>query len=280
LNVDVERHEAEHAEWEVARRDPPAHLRRYVFGCVEGWAQASGPAAGLREVPFPGVPLIFNFGPAWKIAASGSSSRRFGSFVAGLSTSSSFVHGADSWACVEVRLTPLGARRVLGVPMSELTDQTVELEDVLPEARELEQRLGETEDWSQRLDLAEAFLTRRLAGSRPTRPEIEWSWGHLYRSRGRAPIGRLREELGWSHRRMIRSFREQVGLAPKLLARVIRFDRAVAALRSSGSRTLAEIAFDCGYADQAHLNREFREFAGVSPTEFVAAQLESGGIAA
>jgi AraC-like DNA-binding protein len=61
---------------------------------------------------------------------------------------------------------------------------------------------------------------------------------------------------------------------------VIRFNRAVAGLRSSGTAALAEIAFDCGYSDQAHLNREFRQFAGVSPTEFVAAQLESGGIAA
>lgn len=59
---------------------------------------------------------------------------------------------------------------------------------------------------------------------------------------------------------------------------MIRFDRAVAALQTSGSRGLAEIAFESGYSDQAHLNREFRELAGLRPTDLVAAQLDSGGI--
>jgi AraC-like DNA-binding protein len=61
---------------------------------------------------------------------------------------------------------------------------------------------------------------------------------------------------------------------------VIRFDRAVTAIRASGVRGLAEIAFECGYSDQAHLNREFRELAGTSPTTFRAGRLDSGGIAA
>jgi transcriptional regulator GlxA family with amidase domain len=86
--------------------------------------------------------------------------------------------------------------------------------------------------------------------------------------------------LGWSHRRLIARFRDQIGLAPKTFARVIRFDRAVRQLRTATSRSFAEIAFDCGYFDQAHMNREFREFAGTTPGTFVAAQLDSGGIAA
>jgi transcriptional regulator GlxA family with amidase domain len=90
----------------------------------------------------------------------------------------------------------------------------------------------------------------------------------------------MAKELGWSHRRLIARFRDQIGLTPKLLARIIRFDHAVTALRASPVRGLAELAFECGYADQAHLNREFRELAGTSPTEFRAARLDSGAIAA
>src|SRR5262249_42838854 len=97
---------------------------------------------------------------------------------------------------------------------------------------------------------------------------------------GRAPIGELAEELGWSHRRLIARFRDHIGLTPKTLARVIRFDRAVRRLHASQPENLAELAFDCGYFDQAHLNRDFREFAGTSPTAFIAARLDSGGIAA
>ena len=278
----VERHETETSTWEVARRDPLPQLRPYLLAGAEGWAQTRGARPHLREVPFPGVPLILNLGASWQIEDAGvdRSKRRLQYFVAGLSTAPAIVQGADAWACVELRLTPLGAHRLLGVPMSELANQTVELEQVLPQTRELGERLREARRWSERFDLVDSFLTRRLADSRPTHPGIEWSWHHLYNTHGRAPIGEIAEALGWSHRRLIARFREQIGLTPKLLARVIRFDRAVTAIRASRVRGLAEIAFECGYSDQAHLNREFRELAGTSPTTFRAARLDSGGIAA
>jgi transcriptional regulator GlxA family with amidase domain len=114
----------------------------------------------------------------------------------------------------------------------------------------------------------------------PPSPGVEWSWQRLRRTGGRASIGALAAELGWSHRRLIVRFREQIGLAPKTVARVLRFDRAVAALGSSGSRGFAEIALDCGYFDQAHLNRDFRELAGTTPTAFRGSRLDSGGVSA
>jgi transcriptional regulator GlxA family with amidase domain len=102
----------------------------------------------------------------------------------------------------------------------------------------------------------------------------------MLRSGGLVPTSALARELGWSHRRLIVRFREQVGLTPKALARVIRFDRVVSELRSSRARPLAEIAVGCGYFDQAHLNRDFRDLAGTTPNAFVGARLESGGVAA
>lgn len=273
----VERRETATSLWEVARRDPPPQLRPCLFGGAEGWAQTSGAAPHLREVPFPGIPLILNLGAPWEIDDAGlGSTQRLQSFVAGLSTSSTLVRGAAAWACLELRLTPLGAYRLLGLPMSDLANRTVDLEEVLPETRELAERLHDARGWSERFDLVDVFLTRRLGASPPVDPRIEWSWHHLHRTRGRASIGDIAEELGWSHRRLIARFRDQVGLTPKLLARVIRFDSAVRALRTSGPRTLGEIAFDCGYSDQAHLNREFREFADVTPAAFRAARLDSG----
>jgi AraC-like DNA-binding protein len=227
----------------------------------------------MREVPFPGVPLILGLGSPWEV-----DELQLTSFVAGLGTSPSTVRGAATWTCIELRLTPHGAHRLFRVPMSELTNHAVELEHLVPEARELEERLRDAREWSERLDLVEAFLLRRLADSQPVHPEVEWSWRHLYATHGRASIGAMTTELGWSHRRLIARFREQIGLTPKALARVIRFDRAVAALR--GPAALAEIAYACGYADQAHLTREFRELAGVSPRSFRAAMRDSGAIAA
>ncbi len=118
----------------------------------------------------------------------------------------------------------------------------------------------------KRFDLVDAFLLRRLAASRPADPAVAWSWRLLHETQGRTPIAEIATELGWSHRRLISRFREQIGLDAE-------GGRARDAVRprrdapfASRSAALAEIAYDCGYADQAHLNREFRELAGVSPS--------------
>jgi AraC-like DNA-binding protein len=267
---------------EVYRRDPGPWLRPYVIGGIEAWEGSGGPPTVLREVPFPGVPLILDLGAGWEIAdPTEPGFRRRHAFVAGMQAAPSFVRAVEpSWRCIELRLTPLAARRLLDLPMHELTGRTVDLDDVLPEAVELLGRLHDAPDWGLRFDLVEALLARRLAESAPLPPEVEWSWGRLRGTGGRASIGALASELGWSHRRLIARFREHVGLAPKTAARVLRFDRAVAALRSPEPAGIAEVAFACGYFDQAHLSREFRELAGTTPAAFVGATLDSGGTAA
>jgi AraC-like DNA-binding protein len=277
--VEVARQETETASWTVARRAPSPALRPYLLGAVEGWEQAHGPSGVLREVPFPGVPLILGLGGVWEVEDPGARPEPRDSFVAGLHVAPSFARGPASWGCIELRLTPLGAHRFLGLPMQELANRTVALEDVLPRAEELTARLRDTASWAERFDLVEAFLARRLAESAPPSPGVEWSWQRLRLSGGRASIGSLASELGWSHRRLIARFREAIGLAPKTAARVLRFDRAVHALRTSPSG-LAEIALECGYFDQAHLNRDFRELAGTTPTAFAGSQRESGAVVA
>jgi AraC-like DNA-binding protein len=277
--VEVERRETEDARWSVARRAPAPALRPYVVRALEGWEQFRGPTPRLREVPFPGIPLILNLGAPWQIEDPGAPRERRDSFVGGLHTAASLVEGAASWACIELRLTPLGAYRLLGLPMHELANRTVDLEDLLPGARDLNGRLRESPSWKERFDLVESFLARRLADSLPPSPGVEWSWQRLRGTGGRASISALATELGWSHRRLIARFREQIGLAPKTAARVLRFDRTVAALRSS-TGGLAEIALECGYYDQAHLNRDFRELAGTTPTAFLESSRDSGAVAA
>jgi AraC-like DNA-binding protein len=278
--VRVERHETDRAAWEVARREPLAALRPYLLGVPEGWRQLRGGPGLLREVPIPGVPLILNAGTPWEVADPGAAFERRDSFTAGLHVAPALVRSASSWDCVEVRLTPLGARRILGVPMHELANRTVALDELLPGARELEERLREARTWARRLDLVEAFLVRRLAGSAAPPPEVEWSWHRLRRAGGRVSIGALAAELGWSQRRLAARFRQHVGLAPKAAARVLRFDRAVRALGAARAGGIAAVALECGYADQAHLNREFRELAGITPGAYLRSGLDSGGLAA
>jgi AraC-like DNA-binding protein len=280
--VRVDRYETDAGEWEIARRSPLPHLRPYLVSNLEGWQQRRGGTARLREVPFPGVPLILNLGSSWHVGSGATPRLEQGhdSFLAGLHTKPSFVEGSHAWTCIELRMTPLGAHRLLQWPMHELTNRTLELEELLPRVSDLTGRLRETSSWEERFDLVEAFLMRRIGDAAPPSTAMDWSWDHLHASHGGASISGLANELGWSHRRLISRFREQLGLTPKVLARVIRFDRAVRLLGGSAPDGLAAIAYECGYFDQAHMNRDFRELADTTPAALVSARTEVGSVAA
>jgi AraC-like DNA-binding protein len=282
--VKVERHELEGARWERIVQAPHPSLQPWLGRFHEGWTTESRLEGGvMREVPYPGIPVILNLGDEWRIAdgASGGVAERRDSFVAGMHIRPALVHSPARSSCIELRLSPLGAHRILGLRMEELKNRTVDLEDLLGrQGRELTARLRDTAGWAERFDLVDAFLIRRLADARQPADGVAWAWRRLADSGGRLPVGTLAAELGWSPRRLIARFREHVGLTPKGAARVIRFDRAVARLRADAELSLADVAYECGYFDQAHFNRDFRELAGTTPTSFLAATSPVGSVAA
>ena len=79
----------------------------------------------------------------------------------------------------------------------------------------------------------------------------------------------LADEVGWSHKHLISRFKQQVGLSPKTAARLVRFDRVLRSIEQPGAPGWERVAAEAGYADQAHLVREFRTFTGRTPTVFV-----------
>lgn len=246
-----------------------------------GYEEISPALLSRREVPSGDVTLILSLGPTLRVrdvATPASSGRTLGSFVASLHESAVVTEYSGHQHGVEVSLTPLGAYQLFGVAMHELTNQVVDLVDVWGrDAESLAERLHGVRRWDARFDLLDAFFARRVASAREPSGEVAWAWRELRQSHGRVAIRDLVEELGWSHRRLIADFREQIGLPPKTLARVLRFDQVVRRLRAEGGGSFAQIAMDCGYFDQAHLNRDFREFAGTTPGAYANQLLPDGG---
>src|SRR5918996_2959078 len=117
--------------------------------------------------------------------------------------------------------------------MDQLSGRIVDLVEVLgPDGRRLAERLRDTPSWGRRFALLDQFLLRRLErGPRPS-PEVDRAWQRLVSTGGAVPIGRLADEVGWSHKNLIAKFRQQVGLAPKTAARLVRFKGV---LRRGGS---------------------------------------------
>jgi AraC-like DNA-binding protein len=174
----------------------------------------------------------------------------------------------ENASVVGVHLRPGCAGLVLGVPPGELTDRHVDL-DVLwgRRARELRERLCAATTTPQRFAILEAELVSRL-DQRRVHPAVTYALDGLAHPQAR--VGDIAKGAGLSQRRLIELFTAAVGLTPKRFGRVLRFQRATALARSA-ALDWTRIAQDCGYYDQAHLIRDFRELADVTPSALMRA---------
>jgi AraC-like DNA-binding protein len=135
-------------------------------------------------------------------------------------------------------------------------------------ARALTDRCRAARTVEERFRIAAAWVAERVSRARGVTPEVAWSAAQIERSGGAVPIGHLRSETGWSKTRLVSAFRDQIGVAPKLYARIVRFSRAAELLQAGGG-PLTDIALTAGYYDQAHMNAEFRELSGMTPRQFL-----------
>ncbi|MEJ7796884.1 MAG: helix-turn-helix domain-containing protein [Solirubrobacteraceae bacterium] len=257
--------------WQSISRSPDPRLWGLVLS-YEAYVEHADTPMRRLEVPFAGIPMILSLGPSILIDGQ----RRY-SFVAGLGDSVTHTEYVGEQIGMQVNLTPLAARRILGLPMSELTRQVVPIEDLLGErGEEMLARLRGAPGWEQRFALLDSYLLARLAVAAPVAAEVEYAWARLRYSHGSVAIGALAQEVGWSRRHLAARFRAEAGLPPKAVARILRFERVTRALRANAGSGLADIAYACGYADQAHLNRDFRAFAGTTPTDYASRLLPGG----
>jgi AraC-like DNA-binding protein len=274
-------HESALGRWEIVSRPPGAALRPYVRH-LHGFLEATPAPLRRREVPIGAVVMILSLEHGWSLRGASGAVVRRRSFLAGLQDGPTLVEHAGASHGMEVYFTPLGARAFLGVPLDALAGQVLELEEVLgPATATLTEQLADAAGWDARFEILERAILHRLTANRVPSLELRWAWGQLSATHGRVAIGALAAELGWSQRRLVAQFRDQIGMSPKRVARILRFDHAYALLRETAAPSLADVAYACGYADQPHFTREFRALAGITPRELLARRLpEAGGIAA
>lgn len=260
-------HSSGHGSWTLWRRLPAPALRGWLLE-YQGYLETGGWPVRRRELPVPVIPLILNLGApffSYEIARPQRTRRLARSFTAGLHRRYAVVGSTGRAHCLQVDMTPLAARRLFGVPMADLTDGIVELDDLdVPWLRGLTGRLAELPDWPSRFALVDARLGALLAAAAPASPLVALAWRRLEATCGRASVAGVAAALEVSRTRLHRLFLDQVGLPPKTTARLFRFKAAVDAIQR-GER-LADLAAAAGYFDQPHFNRECVEFAGESPT--------------
>ena len=198
---------------------------------------------------------------------------RHDTVVSGLHTGPAVVRFDRVQHGVQLALTPRGARQLLGVPAGALAGVLVPLPDVLGAelAAQAYEAMAVAATWGDRFDVLERHLLGLVDRHPlvPARPELDQAWRLLARSRGAIRVESLAREVGWSRRHLTGQFTREFGLSPKQVARVVRFEHARRLLPRLGATGLAHVAAAAGYADQQHLNREWRALAGCTPTEWM-----------
>ncbi|HET8645210.1 MAG TPA: AraC family transcriptional regulator, partial [Vicinamibacteria bacterium] len=210
--------------WDVALRAPDPRLRPYVVGDYCGYTERTPGVTRRREFAAPLVVAVLEFGPPLRVYAGGDPrhcARHPGGFVAGLGSGFAVCEHDGFQQGVQLNLTPVGARLVFGVPLSELAGVTP-LRDLLPPRHGgLGERLQDLADWDARFDLLDAALLDCVAAARTDTAVVSWAVRRIQDTAGALAMKSLARELGYSHKHVIALFRDQVGVPPKLLARIV-----------------------------------------------------------
>jgi len=261
--------------WSVAEYACGAGLRGLVHHYTDYW-ERTGSFSTRRELPIADGVMIFNLGDPLEIVGGDGRTIRLGAgeaFVAGTHLRPALSRSTGEQAGIHIFLPIESVRRLIGVPLGQMTDQVVALDSLLgPQARRLGERLVQAPR-SHRPGLLDRALHARLVET-----EVCTAQAHalrLLRTRPDLDIMGIAQDIGWSRKHLADRVRDAVGIGPRSFRRLLRFHRLTKAIGDAPD--WAGLAAETGYYDQSHLIREFREFAGMTPSDYLARLAPAGG---
>lgn len=247
-----------------------------VVRCV--WiGEDPAPASAPQPIVGDGCPeLLVHFAdPMLERADDGREAPQPRAFVAGQLTRPLWLRPSGRVGVLGVRFQPGSAFRVLRHPLADLTDRRVALTDLMEGAAALAEAVTACGTDEARIAVAQDFVSRRLAEHDPgDDPVVSQGVARLAEVRAGegedlSGIDELARELGVNRRSLERRFAERVGVSPKALAGILRLRRFFDQLDFAGA-PLVDAALAAGYYDQSHFAREFRRYAGITASEFLA----------
>jgi AraC-like DNA-binding protein len=266
--------DAEEEAGKVLWRRPARGELTGIVTEITGYRENGRCLNGAVEMASLVVPLVISFGAPFSIAL-GRRPRpgdEFASFTSGLYAGHVVIDSIGESACVQVNFTTLGAYRFFGLPMREISARIVKLDDLSDrEIAELRRRLEDATSWEQRLDLTGGFVANRVRRGPLPDPAIVSAYRELAFCHGDIRIAAVARRLGWSRKHLSQRFQDEVGIPPKALARLFRFNRLLALASKGADPDWAGLAAECGFADQSHLTREFADLGGTTPARWLAA---------
>lgn len=261
----------------------PAHPS--LASVVDRLWTLSGDASALGADTQPILPdgrpeLILHFGDAFeRIHADGRVERQPAVIFAGQLTSQLLLRPTGAIGVLGVRFHPYGAAALITISQDKLAGLTIGVDEIAPELKlALDEVRAATSDLTAAVALVQQMLPRWIDADRidaRVRTAVEL----IANSLGQLPIDDVAARVSMTRRHLERRFLRTVGVTPKRLARITRFQHALRVLEESESASPgARTAMTCGYADQAHFIRDFRDLAGCPPGEHLLRRFELTGL--
>lgn len=250
---------------------PPARLAPLVERYI-GYHYEGMPPGTHLGLPSRHLTVVISLGAPTRTVGMpdpGQAPAAYAALAGGLHTRPAVIAHDGELFGVQLALTPRGARSLLGVPAGELGPRVVDLGELLATG-ELIDRMATAGGWRERFAVLSDVLSRRLDRLAEPKAEVDHAWRRIAACDGAVRVADLAAEVGWSRRHLSERFAGEYGLTPKEAARVMRFERSRWLLQRRERPTLASVAADCGYYDQAHLAREWNELAGCPPSTWLA----------
>ncbi len=255
---------------------PTGPLGQYVRE-HQGYRERGVTPARHLGLPSPYLTVIFTLDEPLEVARHADprqSPEVYAAMVGGLHSSPALVVHDGAQSGIQLQMSPLAARPLTGMPAGELASTDVHAEEVLGRlATQMYERVRTAGDWSARFAVLDQLLGEVLDVDRTVPERVARAWTLMLRSGGTAPIRDIAADIGWSERHLRTQFTIEIGLSPKTAARVVRFHRARRVLQRNvgrGRSDVAGVAAKCGYFDQAHLVRDWQQFTGLAPTDWIA----------
>ena len=170
-----------------------------------------------------------------------------------------------------IRFYPYGFANFVTEPIKNLANKETPLALLFEEkiAKELEQKITQAKTVKQRIEIIEIFLLERLSDKFTVENIVKTTVNALLSTNGNAPIKTILKDDLSKRRQLERKFAKQIGVSPKQLGKLIRLQTALKMLLNKEAKSLTNIAYESEYYDQAHFIKDFKEFTGTSPKEFL-----------
>lgn len=236
---------------------------------IQGYAYRLDPRAVHHGVPSPSATIIVSFDEPMDVTWLDDPAARVQRWLlaSGMHTGPALIRTHGIQHGIQLDFTPAGCRALLGLPIGTLARCLADHADLphgIPD--DLHAQLADV-DWPQRFQLLDTHLLRIAGRSRAQLPaDLAYAWGRLGECHGRIRIAALADEIGWSRRHLVTRFASEFGLPPRDIGRLHRFGAAQEYAKTGAP--WSEVAARFGYADQAHLSREFRSFTAQTPTQW------------